>query len=176
MMMAKVEVKGLKSVFNAIKSIFDDSIKKKEFLTEIKDFSVLRIQAETRKGKDLTKDGAPQKALTDGYVRWRKKLATGDTRTQIYPDTDFFRPSKSNLTLTGQLLKSLQGRVNALRSEIEIQTSENRNDGEKNKDIVKDLSRRGRTFLGMDEKGKKMIRKQVLDEIRRQIRGRGFTK
>lgn len=174
--MAKVNVKGVKSVLNAIKAIFDNSIKKKEFLDNIKDFSVLRIQAETRKGRDLTRNGEPQPDLSSGYVKWRKRLATGETKTQIYPDTKFFRPSKSNLTLSGQMLESLQGRVNALRSEIEIATTENRNDGEKNDQIVKDLKRRGRTFLGMDDKGKTMIRKMVLDEIRRQIRGRGFTK
>lgn len=174
--MAKVKVKNVKSVLNSVNAIFQDSIKSEKFLREIRDFTVLRIQAETRKGRDLSKEGAPIKDHSDGYKKWRQRLASGESRSEIVPDSKFFLANKSNITLTGQLLESLTGKINKLRSEIEVMTTENRRDGEKNNLIVQDLKKRGFTFLGLDEKGVRVIRKKALDEIRRQIRRRGFTK
>lgn len=164
--MAKVRVKGIKSVFNSINAIFDNSIKKDSFLNMLKDFVVLRIQAETRKGKDLSRDGAVQPGLSDGYVRMREKFQ--DEKSVRL--SKFFRVDFSNLTLTGQMLDSLAGKVLPRLSQIEISVSGNRDDGETNSGVAKDLASRGRTFLGLDVKGRVRLRKFVLDELRKQIR------
>lgn len=165
--MAKVKINNLKTVFEGIKKIFKESIERKDKLDQIKEFVVKRIQAETRKGFDLSRDGAPQPDLSDGYVRMRERFQeTGE----IDLDRKFFRPEKSNLTLTGQLLSSLNGTVSEKNRTIEVFVEGSRNDGTTNSKVAKDLADRGRTFLGLDEKGVTRIRKMVLDEIRKQIR------
>ncbi len=191
-MMARAKVNGLKNVFEAIDKIFENSTQKEKFLREIEDFVTLRVQAETRKGKDLSRDGADQPDLKPSYVAWRKSLEarasaldkisrgslssknlslvakiTGRTPT---PDPTFFKPEKSNLTLTGQLLKSLNSLVKPRARTVEVFVEGRRDDGQTNAAVANDLASRGRTFLGLDKKGVTRIRKMVLDEIRRQIR------
>jgi hypothetical protein len=173
--MAKVRVKNLKSVFNAVQAIFEDSIKSQGFLDGVKDFAVLRIQAETRKGNDL-KEERKQPALSPNYIKWRKKLAKGLSGSGISVDPEFFVAGKSNLTLSGEMLNSLTGSVIKSKNEIEVKVTGRRSDGETNSSVAKDLASRGRFFLGLDEKGIQYIRKQAVDLIRRVIRRKGFTK
>lgn len=168
-MMAKVRVKNLKSVFNAINKVFDNSIKKESFLEMVKDFATLRIQAETRKGQDLVNE-RKQPPLSPGYIEFRKRLAKGLSKEPIKVDPEFFVPSKSNLTLTGEMLSSLTGKIIKSQSSIEISVTGRRSDGKSNKEVAEDLASRGRKFLGLDVKGIRLIRKMVLDEIRRAIR------
>lgn len=167
MMMAKTRVKGLSNVFKSIERIFEKSTQRAEFLEQIKDFAVLRIQAETRKGKDLSRDGAEQPDLSPGYIRMRERFEeTGEVKV----DRTFFKTDKSNLTLTGQLLESLNGLVKPRARTVEVFVEGRRDDGQTNAAVANDLASRGRTFLGLDKKGVTRIRKMVLDEIRRQIR------
>jgi hypothetical protein len=165
--MAKAKVSGIKSVFDSIKQIFERSTQQEEFLTKIKDFVVLRVQAETRKGKDLSRDGADQPNLSPGYIRMREGYVKDGT---IKVDGTFFETDFSNLTLTGQMLKSLNGLVKPRQRTVEVFVEGRRDDGQTNQAVANDLAKRGRTFLGLDTKGKVRIRKLVLDEIRRQIR------
>ena len=192
--MAKTKV-NIKNVIRNIEAVFEKSVKSEKLLNEIKDNSVLRIQAETRKGKDLTQDGKPQPDLSEATLRIREQIAKGNITLSYPEDSQFFKKGKSNLTLTGQMLDSIRGKVDAAKGLITIFVGGNRSRvryfwsrtgvelkhlskdsiGD-NSSLAKDLAKRGRTFLGLDTTGVKLIRKRVLDEIRKQIRLRKFTK
>lgn len=196
--MAKVRIKNISAALNSVRSVFADSVKSEQFLTEVKDFVVLRIQAETRKGRDL-KNERPQPELSDATVSFREKINSGKIVLSYPQDGSFFRPSKSNLTMTGQLMESIDGRVvkqgmvykknvieifvSGARRKVRYLWAKNGKEikfGDQkqildNAELAKDLAKRGREFLGLDIKGIELIRKKAVDIIRRAIRNR-FTK
>lgn len=186
--MAKTRVLGVEKVLKNINKVFDSSIKQERFLNSVKDFVVLRIQAETRKGKDLSRGGKHQPDLSEGTIGIREKIKSGKWIVRPKLGKPFFKFNFSNLTLSGQLLESLEGRVLARRGQIEVTVGDARTEVDivvkktgkvvefqnskpltSNRALVRDLAKRGRTFLGFDKKGVMRIRKMVLDEIRRSI-------
>lgn len=177
--MAKVT--GIKSVFNAIESIFKEASEVK--LQEIGEFARNRVVAETRKGKDLTKE-SDQPGLSPGYIEYRKglvkrwggKFKKGQRVTEHtpIPDPTFFRPAKSNVTLTGQLLESIQYKIRKSEKTVIIEPTGTRDDGLTNKEVAEDLAKRGRTFLGLDQRGVQRIRNIVIEAIRRIALKKGY--
>lgn len=181
----KVKILNIDKVLNKIEELFDKDVRNKELMEEIGDFSVTRIQAETRLGNDLTKQTkSKQPRLADSTIRIRKLVEAGKikpgNRFYFKPDGTFFQPTKSNLTATGQMLESLDGRVTRV-GEVVVEPTGSRDgslqvDSEfkTNKALARDLADRGRVFLGLDAKGVKRIKKLILDEVRRFKRRRGF--
>ena len=181
----KVKILNIDSVLKQIEELFVKDVLNKQTFEEIKDFSVLRIQAETRKGNDLT-TGGKQKALSEVTKSFRKDLVGAEINTEtdswwFDPDPVFFKPSKSNLTATGQMLESLRGRVSNLYGTITISPTgtrnpkrQNNNEIKTNAELAKDLGYRGRKFLGLDDIGIRRIRKMILDKIRRFKKSRNF--
>jgi len=147
----KVKITGLAQTLKLIRELFAGSAERKEMLDEILDFVVRRVRAETR-----TK-----------YIAARERMTANGS---VKVDKTFFSPKRSNLTLTGQMLDSLSGLVKSKARSVEVFVEGRRDDGLTNQAVAKDLKSMGRTFLGLDEKGRGRIRKIVLDEIRRQIR------
>lgn len=189
------KVTGIASVFNAVRSIYEDLTTQKEELDKIGKFTRDRIVAETRKGNDLT-SGGKQPELSEGYIAYRRslgkktnalgrvaegsgkkrdlELASKITNKTPTPDMTFFRPAKSNLTLTGQLMESIEYTVRAEDKKIIIEPTGVRDDGKTNKEVAEELSRRktrlapdGRKFLGLDERGFQRIRNLIVEAIRR---------
>lgn len=180
----KVKILNIDSVIKKIESLISEDILNNGLLEDIKDFSVLRIQAETRKGNDLV-DGGKQADLSPGYIRIREKVANGDWDVTRYgrfiPDPDFMSPRRSNLTATGQMLDSLDGKITKSDGTIVVTPTGSRdpslqydNTFKTNVALAKDLASRGRKFLGLDKTGVIRIKKMVLDEIRRLKKKRGF--
>jgi hypothetical protein len=174
-------VLNVKSVFSAVDALFATAAEKGDFLDKQGKFLRNRIQAETRSGRDLSRDGQSQPDLSPGYKRWRRRLERGESKSKIRPDSKFFRADFSNLTLSGQLLKSLEYFVQRRKRQFEIKVSGTRRDPDgrskirTNQALVADLAERGRTFLGVDRKGVERVRKAFVDELRRQIRKNKFT-
>lgn len=164
--MAKVKIKNIKSVLRSVNKVFTDTRSSNKLLSEISEFSIKRIQQETRKGKDLVRDGS-QPDLSDGYKRWRRKVKRGESK--VTP-ASFMRPNLSHLTLTGQLLDSLKAKIDKAKGFITIQPTGNRDDGESNAEVASDLKDRGRVFLGLDKRAVESIRKLFIDELRRNIK------
>lgn len=186
-------VKNIDSVFNAVRSIYNDLTTQTEELDKIGKFTRDRIVAETRKGNDLTRNGAKQPELSEPYIAWRKgvvsarKIESGthkrgdferaariSGKNKIQPDSTFFKPSKSNLTLTGQLLNSIEYTVKASENKIVIEPTGVRDDGKTNKEVAERLAKSstrlapsGRKFLGLDERGFQRIRNLIVEAIRR---------
>lgn len=161
-MSQNVKIKNVKGALSAALKLLEESADFK--LNDLGEFARKRIQAETRKGQDL-KNESEQPPLSAGYISQRERMRKG-------VDTRFFRPSFSNLTLTGQMLKSLYFKVYPRNRIIEVGVEGVRKDGLTNSAVAKDLASRGRYFLGLDRKGIYLIRKIVLDEIRRRIKKR----
>lgn len=172
--MAKVNITTHK-VTAKIQKAFDDLIASNEVYLQISNFTVERIQQKARLQKRMIQDGddnAPLPNLSDPYKKYRRALSAGEEGT----DPKFFLPNvnKSQLTFTGNLLKSLSGRIlrkGASRGSVEVSTTENRTDGETNANIYRNLTDRnkGYNILGLSKKAIERIRTLVLNQLRRQL-------
>lgn len=177
----KVKILNINAVLSKVQKVFTEDIYDSKLLENIKDFTILRVQAETRKGKSLP-DDSTQKPLTQGTIRIREAVQKGkiksDSDYYFKPDPTFFKPKKSNLTASGQMLDSLTGKITKSDGTIVVTPSGSRTgnntDIKTNVALAKDLASRGRRFLGLDTTGVKRVRKLVLDEIRRFKRKRGL--
>lgn len=191
---SKVTIKNLDKVIRNVQKIFDDSIKRESFLIDVRDFAVQRIKAETRKGRDLSRDGAPQPELSAFSKRIRANIEAGVWRMRPRQNRSFFKVNLSNLTMTGQLIDSVVGRMRARLGQIEVTVDgdrepieivsvktgklikfRNQDEITTNKGLARKLADKGRTFLGLDDKGVQRIRKMALDEIRRKIKASRFV-
>ena len=195
-------VKNVKSVFNAVEAIYRDLTQQKEELDKIGKFARDRIVAETRKGNDLTQE-KKQPELSEGYIGYRRRLKSrgkkfekelaksgnvesafkaGNIRADTpTPDSTFFVPQKSNLTLTGQLLNSIDYEVVQEDKKIVIKPTGSRDDGKTNLEVATELATRktrlapqGRKFLGLDKRGFQRIRNLIVESIRRIAHKKGF--
>ena len=142
---------------------------------EIGEFSVERIYRSTKTGKSLATETS-LKTLKEGTIK-RRKAYKGSTG-------EFFKPAKSNLTFSGQLLNALTFRV-IRNGVIEVFVKDNMRTpykGEKssstsfnrdtNADIARKVAEDGRPFIGMDKKGVEVIKQIVLRNLRKQLRSR----
>lgn len=168
--MTKVRIKNLKSIFNSIDKVLKDTASNQAMFGEIAKFAETRIVQQTRAGNDLSTGDKSEKQpeLSTGYIKFRQRVKSG--KTDIKPDPQFFRPRSSNLTLTGQLLKSIRGTIVKSKRQVVVEPTGGRDDKLTNKEVASDLAKRGRTFLGLDSIGIQRIRKIVLDVLRRNIR------
>lgn len=145
-------------------------------LNEIGKFSVNRIQAFTRTGKSIVGETpAALKPLSSSYKDFRKGKVTfwksnGVTIAAPFPsrrlrdvDSGFFRPTKSNLTFTGQMIKSLKFSVDTTRNSVLI-----RPHGARNEKVAGYVTDQGRPWVGMDRVG----RERIVQFLRRAIRER----
>lgn len=191
-MSVKYKILNLDKVLKKIEDLFDSDVRNDQLMNDIGEFTKLRIQAETRRGKDLTQGfNVKQPRLADSTIRIRQLIAQGKIKSgnKFYfkPDKTFFDPSTSNLTASGQMLESLKEKVTKKGEVIVEPTGSRDNFGnvdssiKTNKALAIELANRrtenaprGRTFLGLDEKGIKRIKKLILDEVRRFKRRRGF--
>ena len=161
---AKVEVLNAKEVFKEIEEATNGLFHSGEFLTKIGEFMVQRIQSVTRSGKSLVTNSklAP---LAQSYIKQRQSMQKSGK-----VGSDFFSPGRSNLTLTGQMLDSLDYKVDEQRGSVSVQASGIRSDGKDNSKIAQYVTDQGRPFLGLDETGQKRIEQLIQEELRRIFR------
>ena len=154
---------------------------KKVRLSDYGEMAIKRIQLRTRLGYGVLggERGAPKYKLpklsqsykdfrsgkvifwTDKGGRVRSTTNVPDSMKPKLPSTT--KPSKSNLTLTGQLLESIKSRVSG--NKIILYLKENRNDGKSNKDIVGWQSEQGRDFFELTDKEVKGLRNQLKKDL-----------
>lgn len=184
---AKARIKNLRGVKQAVTQLFNSAIQRESFLMRIRDFSVVRIQAETRKGRDLSNDGKPIKPVQPGWTSFKRQIERGNFSVKPQK-SEFLTSQRSNLSITGQLIDSLRGKPLVRQGAIEVFPTGRRKEttfksskrGAKpfslgdqidtNEALAASLKKRGWTFLGMDKKGVQRIRRVVLDEFRRRLR------
>lgn len=179
-----VKVKNIDKVTANIKKVFNDVKREKTLLNDIGKFVTEKIVSEARKGNSLegdVKHKLPELKQTSKNIR--KAIAK---HAPELVDPQFFKANKSNITLTGQLLRSIKYVIN--RSSVfiviggkrtkAIQSSSKKSrtrsskkqEASTNDDVYKDLVSRGFGFIGLDEKGQKRVKKLVIDEFRRTIK------
>jgi len=130
-------------------------------LKQIEEFSVKRIKSFTRSGKSLPLERQPLAKLSEKYVQKREN----------YPsNAQLFKPKKSNLTYSGQLLESLNSRSNYKLQSVRVFVSGTRDDGKLNTDVAEWVRLGGRPFLGLDTKGKDRIAEIIIRDFRRRIK------
>jgi len=132
-------------------------------LYQLSEFWTKRIQGFTRAGKSLV-TGSKLKPLSLKYQAFR--------RTYKGAKGELFKPNKSNLTFTGQMLASLKGYANYNTQTVRVTPTGSRTGGGKNTDIAEYVTEQGRPFLGLDEKGKKRMSQIILRDIRRNFKKR----
>lgn len=172
--MAKVRV-NTKGVLDNIKKAFGNVVKNDQMYAEIAAFTVERIQQKARLQKRMEQDGsdnAETPNLSAPYIKQRKQTARGTNGT----DPEFFLPnvSRSQLTYTGQLLKSLKAKI--LRSgenkgTVELGFTGNRKDGQTNVAIYRKLLDRNKNYevLALSKKAIDLIRNKVLTRLRQEL-------
>lgn len=167
--MAKVRFKNSARVMRAIKQVFKDTAESKRMLNKIGEFTVDRNQFFARSGKSLANNKSPVKLpmLKETTKKIRKQLAFAFPN---FIDATFFKADKSNVTFTGQLLKSLS--FNIKRDSVALIFKGGRkkmmpDDASTNDEVYDNLEKLGFGFVGLDEKGQKRVKKLVLDEFRR---------
>ena len=170
----KVKV-NTKRVIATIDKAFKDLIKRNDMYVDIASFTVKRIQDKARLQKRMQQDGsdnAETPGLSSGYINQRRQTPRGSNGT----DREFFLPnvSRSQLTYTGQLLKSLRARI--LRSgnskgTVELGFDGVRRDGQSNDSVYKDLLNRNKNYqvLALSKKAIDLIRNKVLTRLRQEL-------
>jgi len=150
--------------------IFNRLIAKVKYIIQAADLNPIakdaadRVKKRTRLGYGVKNRGDKKdklKALTStAYKKHRKKSA--DLNRQ------YTKPNKSNLTFTGQLLDAITGRARGKK--IEVYMKEDRDDGEKNSDIVGYQSDQGRDFFELTDKEIKGLRNQLKKDLIKLLR------
>lgn len=137
-----------------------DKIKSKEFLEELGEDVVAMVKKRTRLGYGCSEDGDKERLepLSPSYVKTRKnRKKTGHL-------SEATSPAKSNLTLTGEMLDSLESSAN--------------NEGELFIELSDDFSRRkaewvtekGRPFMGLTKQEEKRVRDLIKAEIAKLVK------
>jgi hypothetical protein len=144
-----------------------------ETLRDMGAFTVNRIQKVTRSGQTMA--GARRKSLkplAESTIKFRRSA-----RASREADKQFFKPAKSNLTLTGQLLDALKFSTSVRRQKVEIDLKKRRRNpfgtaSTTNPEVAKFAADGGRPFIGMDSKGRKSLNRIVSKGISKSIRKR----
>lgn len=169
---ATVKITGLgRARDNALKFL-DNTKKDNQVLDEYGQLLADQIRNRTRGRLEDYK----QDPLTKGTVKRRESLI----KSGNFLDERLTRPKQSNLTLSGQLLRSITHKINRSVSEIVLflnpirkayrgargQNLENLKD---NNEIRKDLESRGRRFFFMSEKLKIQLENRLVKDLRRKL-------
>jgi hypothetical protein len=164
-----MRVKGLKSMLNRIKSAvaeIDDPVFK-----EIAEYVRSRMVMKARTGKRMTDQGDKKfPALkSQKYIEARERAQkTGKPEV----DQEFFSPKRSNITFTGQYLKSIGlGKVDKKNRIIQIEAKGGRKKEKlTNKKLAQYLAQMGRNIFGLDPVGRKSVKQRILRDLRKKLR------
>lgn len=152
------------------KKKFEKFLESDKWKDEAAELAITKIKGETRLQRFIG-TGNKQPSLSPQWIKRKKELAKTNTRGTSYG------PSKSNLTLTGQLLNSLK-RVKSRYSVIiraigdrQPYRTKNGRSGQAptNSQLAKWLAEKGRLFIGYNDKLKVQIVKKVKEHIRRSL-------
>lgn len=99
MIKAKLDEESVNRAKRLTEQLLNKVLTNRKMLNEVGELVVTDVVRQTRSGK--TADGKPLPSLSEKWIKRRKQLATGGTDPA-------YRPRKSNLTLSGQLLNSFE--------------------------------------------------------------------
>lgn len=171
--MARTTV-NTKDAEKAFKKRFKKASQNKTLLKEIGEISVKNSVADTRLGKD------PE--TQENFERFKDSSEYGSRRSQIAKSNGrgrSFKPSKANMTLTGQLLNAIQYKIKGGKVIMDVaKTSRKKYGNEKKVPNNKQLaswhkagagSYAARNILGVSEKTLETIKNKVRAFLRRNL-------
>lgn len=182
--MARVKIKGLDKLGKKIKTLIKNDIATQKTLDDIGKMVVERIRAYARSGSTMHSGKKSRlKKLSKSYIEMRQgalkfrkingvsvPLAEPDERLEEV-DPEFFEPSKSQLTFTGQMLRGLT--FLSRKTEVDIFVNEEKRSGKyeklTNAEVAAHVAKNGRPFLGLDKQGVARVKKILLDNLRKAI-------
>lgn len=150
--------RDIKSIVNNILKVFKGS-RDNSVMRELAKFAIEMIVKRTRLGYGVSKLRGSEstrssgitkvklKGLSSRYIEYRKKYNKLSNMTT---------PRKSNLTFTGQLLKSMKI-IKIGRGSVVIGPSGSRNDGLTNEFVGQDVAEKGRPFNDLYELEQKKL-------------------
>jgi len=176
----ELKIKTLNDLKISIKSIFAKTTNTLPVYGDIAETTIRLIKGFTRLGKHSV-DGESYKSLpelADSTKKQRKQKAKYNKTAEL------FKPDKSNLTFSGQLLESLKLlKVNILARSVDIgpegtRTPYRNKNGTlvqktpTNEKLAQYVAKQGRPFLMLDKKGKTQLKNVVLKHLKRQLKSR----
>lgn len=165
-----------KSNFKAVFKQVGDSLRELgiDNLAEVAEFIRSRIVQKARSGKTMASGKeAPLRELSADYKRQRRiRQLKGDFTL----DPDFFRPAKSNVTLTGIYLDSIEVRdLNKSKGSFTIAPNREAHgqDDFTNQKLAEYLAKQGRSIYGIDGTTKarvsQMVKRGVRDRLKKNL-------
>lgn len=103
--MATVKIKGLENVKRNVKELFEQTRKDEKLLEQMGIVLVTKTQDFNRAGLKPV-DGKKHKPISKSWINRKEELKATNT-----VDGNYYRTGASNLTFTGQLLKSLKFKI-----------------------------------------------------------------
>jgi hypothetical protein len=174
-MAAQFKIRNVNEVLAKISGILKDAAHSQKVLNDSGKFFVERIKAFTRSGKSLALGGSKLRDLADITIEFRKEYKKAGGLVH-----ETFRPQKSQLTVTGQMLDAVKYEIDGTKINVFVEGTKrdpNLPAGDKtNAELAQENADLGRPFLGVDERGLKRMKLMIVEEIRRISRQRGFTK
>lgn len=155
----------------SFKKKFEKFLESDQWKDDAAELAINKIKGETRLQRFI-ETGNKQPALSAEWVKRKKELAQNNPKGLSYGH------SKTNLTVTGQLLESLkrvQSRYSVIIRAIGDRTPYKNKDGStakstpSNSQLAKYLAEKGRLFIGYNEKLKIQIVKKIKEHIRRSL-------
>jgi len=148
----KLKTESVNKLHDDVVRIFNKVLSNEQMMNEIGKAVVTDIQVKTKKGYSIPNNSS-FKPLTRSWINRRKKLA------EVNPVDDAYGPSKSNLTFTGDLLRSIIFKITGkgkLEFDFEGDHEPYMNlDGEplgkplENKTLARYVAAAGRPFFGL---------------------------
>tara|TARA_R110000868_G_scaffold411262_1_gene702568 strand:+ start:1442 stop:1960 length:519 start_codon:yes stop_codon:yes gene_type:complete len=154
-----------------LKAKFEKIIESDEWKEKATEYAINQIQGKTRTQKSA-KDNSPLPKISEKHKDNKKRIAKYNGTGKNFGNT------KSNLTITGQLLESLkrekhktQAQIIAYGDRVPYKTKNGTvKKTPTNTELVKYLSDKGYKFIGLSEKMKKNIKKLVREEFFRKFK------
>jgi hypothetical protein len=183
-----MSVERLRGLIKEIENSLKESIEKKNFEPIVEEAADM-VKLRTRLGYGVERPGAGRqrlKPLKDSYkkqrankvrfwtdpqgrVRSREIENGGGRHPELSSETT---PSKSNLTFTGQMIDSVEGRATGNGKGV-ISVTGTRNDGMRNSEVAQYVTDAGRPFISLSNIEIKrivdMLRRSILDRVRRKL-------
>ena len=142
--------------------VVDDLAKKGDFDFLLKDIpEQIRKRTQLGKGVDESGNNIKLNPLTELYVERRKKLPL-DSNT---------RPKRSNLTATGQMLRSIFGTRQGTKFIFSFKGK--REDGKTNDEVASYAPKLGRPFFNLSNTERNGIQRKIAQLIRNALKNLG---
>ena len=184
-MKLKITTTGLDQKINAINDFIKGAIGKR-VIEQLAQYSIDRIYKRVKSGKGVSDDQSNRpteislKRLSDSYIAYRKgnirfyKTKNGklcawksskDSRFPSPVTGEFGTPGKTNLTLTGQMLNSLDYKTTQKGFKIFIKNTKRTDRKLTNKEVSEYVSKT-RPFLALTDKEQDRLKIEFLQKIR----------